>query len=59
MYAIRSYYVGKLGGPARFVGKSGSGSMAALFESHLKLNGVQPCLLRSKTRTGRVLSIIV
>jgi sugar/nucleoside kinase (ribokinase family) len=50
--------IGKLGGPARFVGKSGSGEMARLFEADLKKNNVDPALFKSSSPTGRVLSII-
>jgi len=50
--------IGRLGAEARFVGKCGNGLMASLFESDLKANDVQPCLQRSKSKTGRVLSII-
>jgi sugar/nucleoside kinase (ribokinase family) len=50
--------VGRLGGHARFVGKSGNGNLAGLFESDLKTNNVEPCLFKSASLTGRVLSII-
>jgi sugar/nucleoside kinase (ribokinase family) len=50
--------IGKLGGAARFVGKSGSGDMARLFETGLKKNNVDPALFKSSSPTGRVLSII-
>ena len=50
--------IGKLGGPARFVGKSGCGDMARLFETDLKKNNVEPALFKSSSPTGRVLSII-
>jgi sugar/nucleoside kinase (ribokinase family) len=50
--------IGKLGGPARFVGKSGCGEMARLFEADLKKNNVDPALFKSSSPTGRVLSII-
>jgi sugar/nucleoside kinase (ribokinase family) len=50
--------IGKLGGPARFVGKSGSGDMARLFETGLKRSNVDPALFKSSSPTGRVLSII-
>ena len=33
--------VGRLGGRARFVGKSGNGSLAGIFESSLKTNNVE------------------
>jgi sugar/nucleoside kinase (ribokinase family) len=50
--------VGRLGGHARFVGKSGNGNLAGLFESDLKSNNVEPWLFKSTSLTGRVLSII-
>jgi len=50
--------IGKLGGNARFVGKFGRGKMGALFEADLKKYNVEPHLFKSKSSTGRVLSII-
>ncbi|GBC63272.1 adenosine kinase [Desulfonema ishimotonii] len=50
--------VGRLGGEARFVGKSGNGQLAGLFESNLAASNVEPVLLKSPSLTGRVLSII-
>ena len=50
--------IGKLGGEACFVGKSGAGHMARLFETDLKKNNVNPALFTSPSSTGRVLSII-
>ena len=50
--------VGNLGGRARFVGKCGSGKMGKLIEDDLKLQNVEPVLLRADSPTGRVLSII-
>ena len=50
--------VGKLGGPARFVGKCGNGRMGNFFESNLKKQNVEPALFKSDSPTGRVLSII-
>jgi sugar/nucleoside kinase (ribokinase family) len=50
--------IGKLGGEACFVGKSGMGQMARLFETDLKRNNVNPALFKSSSPTGRVLSII-
>jgi sugar/nucleoside kinase (ribokinase family) len=50
--------VAKLGGASRFVGKRGAGPMGAFFEASLVENGVEPRLLQSPSRTGRVLSII-
>jgi sugar/nucleoside kinase (ribokinase family) len=50
--------IGNLGGTARFVGKSGVGHMARLFEKGLEKNNVDPALFRSSSPTGRVLSII-
>ena len=49
---------GKLGGPARFIGKRGNDDMGRLFENDLKANNVEPRLLQSETPTGQVLSII-
>jgi len=50
--------IGKLGGEACFVGKSGMGQMARLLETDLKKNNVNPALFKSSSPTGRVLSII-
>lgn len=50
--------VGKLGGHARFMGKSGNGALANLFETDLKNNSVEPYLFKSPSLTGRVLSIV-
>jgi len=50
--------IGRLGGQARFVGKSGSGDMGNFIEADLKNNNVEPSLLKSSSPTGRVLSII-
>jgi sugar/nucleoside kinase (ribokinase family) len=50
--------VGKLGGPARFIGKRGNDDMGDLFETSLKKHNVEPVLFRSPSPTGRVLSII-
>jgi len=50
--------IGRLGGSARFVGKSGNGEMARLFETDLKNSNVDPALFKSPSPTGRVLSII-
>jgi sugar/nucleoside kinase (ribokinase family) len=50
--------IARLGGATRFVGKRGVGPMGAFFETGLVNNGVEPHLLHSQTRTGRVLSII-
>ncbi len=50
--------VGNLGGDARFIGKCGQGKYGNLFESDLKKNGVDPVLFKSKTATGRVVSVI-
>ena len=50
--------IGRLGGSARFVGKSGNGEMAGLFETDLKNSNVDPALFKSSSPTGRVLSII-
>jgi sugar/nucleoside kinase (ribokinase family) len=50
--------VGKLGGPARFIGKRGNDELGDLFETSLKNHNVEPVLFRSPSPTGRVLSII-
>ncbi len=50
--------VGRLGGPARFVGKRGSDDLGEMLEEDLKRNNVEPVLHRSGSATGRVLSII-
>ena len=50
--------IGKLGGEACFVGKSGAGNMGRLFETDLGKNNVNPALFKSSSPTGRVLSII-
>jgi sugar/nucleoside kinase (ribokinase family) len=50
--------IGKLGGEACFVGKSGAGNMGRLFETDLEKNNVNPTLFKSSSPTGRVLSII-
>jgi len=50
--------VGKLGGPARFVGKRGEDYLGELFEAGLRKSHVEPLLIKSHSPTGRVLSII-
>lgn len=50
--------VAKLGGQARFVGKSGQDKMGDFFETDLISNNVDPILFKSSSPTGRVLSII-
>lgn len=50
--------VGRLGGRARFIGKSGNDEMGDLIEADLRKNNVEPSLLKSSSSTGRVLSII-
>jgi sugar/nucleoside kinase (ribokinase family) len=50
--------VGKLGGPARFIGKRGNDELGDLFEASLKKHNVEPVLFTSPSPTGRVLSII-
>jgi len=50
--------VGRLGGPARFVGKRGEDYLGELFESGLRSSRVEPVLMKSTSPTGRVLSII-
>jgi len=50
--------VAKLGGQARFVGKSGQDNMGDFFETDLIKHNVDPILFKSSSPTGRVLSII-
>lgn len=50
--------IGKLGNRARFIGKRGDDQLGILFENALKASNVEPVLTKSKTPTGRVLSII-
>ena len=50
--------IGRLGGPARFIGKRGDDELGALLEKALVANNVEPQLLVSPSSTGRVLSII-
>jgi sugar/nucleoside kinase (ribokinase family) len=49
---------GKLGAPARFIGKRGDDDLGRLLEYSLARAGVEPRLLTSPSATGRVLSII-
>jgi sugar/nucleoside kinase (ribokinase family) len=50
--------VGRLGGPARFIGKRGSDDLGRLFEASLIKHHVDPILFTVSSPTGRVLSII-
>lgn len=50
--------IGRLGAPARFVGKRGTDDLGELFERDLIKNNVEPRLSISESPTGRVLSII-
>jgi sugar/nucleoside kinase (ribokinase family) len=50
--------IGRLGGPARFIGKCGNGSLGNFFINDLTRHRVEPMLFRSNLPTGRVLSII-
>jgi sugar/nucleoside kinase (ribokinase family) len=50
--------VGMLGGPARFVGKSGRDAFADIYQDDLTRNHVEPVLFKSDSPTGRVMSII-
>jgi len=50
--------IGRLGQPARFIGKRGTDRLGDLFEDALRKNNVEPQLSHSSTPTGRVLSII-
>jgi len=50
--------VGKLGAPARFIGKRGSDELGHTFEKSLIASNVDPVLFTSPSATGHVLSII-
>jgi sugar/nucleoside kinase (ribokinase family) len=50
--------IAKLGGSACFVGKRGSDEYGDIFESDLIKNSVNPILIKSKSSTGKVLSVI-
>jgi sugar/nucleoside kinase (ribokinase family) len=50
--------IGRLGQPARFIGKRGTDELGDLFEDALRRHNVEPRLSHSSTPTGRVLSII-
>jgi sugar/nucleoside kinase (ribokinase family) len=50
--------IGRLGGPARFVGKCGNDDTGRFFQDALLDRGVEPVLKTSTLPTGRVLSII-
>ncbi len=50
--------IGKLGHPARFIGKRGNDNFGLIFEQGLISHGVEPVLQISGTPTGNVLSII-
>jgi hypothetical protein len=50
--------IGRLGHPARFIGKRGRDSRGEFLEADLKSKGVDPVLRVANTSTGRVLSII-
>ncbi|MCX7725688.1 MAG: adenosine kinase [Chitinispirillaceae bacterium] len=50
--------IGKLGNPARFIGKRGNDDLGKLFEKELIKSGVEPLLQISEKPTGHVLSII-
>ncbi len=50
--------LGMMGAKARFVGKLGDDKTGALFEAGVKQSGAGAVLIRSKSPTGRVLSII-
>jgi sugar/nucleoside kinase (ribokinase family) len=50
--------IGRLGQPARFIGKRGKDRLGDLFEDALRRHNVEPRLFHSATATGRVLSII-
>lgn len=50
--------IGRLGSPARFIGKRGNDDLGRLFEDGLRHHNVEPRLFTSSTPTGCVLSII-
>ncbi|MBW1650503.1 MAG: adenosine kinase [Deltaproteobacteria bacterium] len=50
--------IGRLGGNAGFVGKSGNKKNGSFFEQQLKNSNVSPHIIKSDSPTGRVLSII-
>ena len=50
--------IGRLGAPARFIGKRGTDEWGELFEKGLRNHNVEPVLFTSGTPTGHVLSII-
>jgi sugar/nucleoside kinase (ribokinase family) len=50
--------IGKLGAPARFIGKRGNDAWGTLFETGLERHKVEPKMFTSSTPTGHVLSII-
>ncbi len=50
--------IGKLGGKARFIGKSGEDDMGKFFETYLNRSSVESVLFTSSSPTGRVLSVI-
>lgn len=49
---------GKLGGPAKFFGQCGNGSLGELFRSALENHNVVPDLILADAPTGRSLSIV-
>ncbi|MDR0305932.1 MAG: adenosine kinase [Chitinispirillales bacterium] len=50
--------VGRLGAPARFIGKRGNDELGKTFEKSLVASNVDPILFTSPSATGHVLSII-
>ncbi|MBF0223895.1 MAG: adenosine kinase [Desulfobacterales bacterium] len=50
--------ISKLGGISSFVGKRGEDKLGNYIEEYLKTNNVTPILFRSKSPTGKVLSVI-
>jgi len=50
--------IAKLGGKARFVGKSGADDMADFFKESLEETHAEPVIFTSPSPTGRVLSVI-
>ncbi len=50
--------IGKLGAPARFIGRRGADEFGDLFERGVRDHGVEPMLQKCRLPTGHVLSVI-
>ena len=50
--------ISQLGGIAGFIGKTGNDEIGAFFQQEMKLNGIEPCLLKSTLPSGRCNVII-